>query len=96
MSGYYYDLLIDRADGVFDVGIGYFIDTYFDPETGEEFSDTSWSVTILPGGNGTGGYAGPDEFINLSLGLNQDGGLHQYQLQFFAQNTFSAESVSFI
>jgi len=91
-----YNVSIDRDSALFDMQINYTIPQYIDPETGENFSDTSWTATLTEVGVSSGGFSGfgsESETVYLNLGLAPDSGLHRYALDFNAMNTFSADSV---
>lgn len=93
-----YSLDLDVQAGLFNVNIDYAIDTYFDPETGEAFSDTSWTAWIIPsdGGTpgGTGGFGSESNYIVIELGLDPAPGLKVFRLDFTAQNSFSGVSLA--
>lgn len=98
MSSLTYSLRFDRGAQIFDLGLDYSIDGYSDPETGEYFGDTSWTVSAsrIPTGNlgGTGGYAGEGDSISFGLVYDTTPGLFRYLINFSAFNTFSGVSVS--
>ena len=93
-----YSLDLDVQAGLFNVNIDYAIDTYFDPETGEAFSDTSWTAWIIPsdGGTpgGTGGFGSESNYIVIELGLDPAPGLRVFRLDFTAHNSFSGVSLA--
>ncbi|MDH4383927.1 MAG: calcium-binding protein [Caulobacter sp.] len=93
-----YSLDLDVQAGLFNVSIDYGIDTYFDPETGEAFGDTSWTAWIIPDGGGapggTGGYGAESNSIVIELGLDPAPGLKIFRLDFTAQNSFSGASLA--
>jgi Ca2+-binding RTX toxin-like protein len=82
---------IDRDSGTFDLSIDYWIDPYIDPETGEYFGDTSWTLTY--GSGGTGGWGGEAGTVPINLGLAGGEDLVSSTLSFSATNTFSGVSV---
>lgn len=84
---------VDRDSAMFGVNVDYFIEPYYDPETGEVFSDTSWTVSY--GSGGTGGFGSESNFVPIDLGMSGGPGFTQYTLSFFVQNTFSGVSESF-
>lgn len=83
---------VDRAAANARIFFDYFIDPYTDPETGEYFPDTSWILTVTPGG-GTGGFSSEYGSDFLDLALPTDPGLFRYAVELQAYNTFSAESL---
>jgi Ca2+-binding RTX toxin-like protein len=91
-------LTIDRPSGLFDLAITYYIPGYNDPETGEYFGDTSWTLfgKQVPSGpsGGTGGFAAEGDTITNSLIGGADPGLTQFELTFSALNTFSGDSTA--
>ena len=85
------DVFVSRDSSEFWVQVNYYIPGYSDPETGEYFGDTSWTVSA--GGFGTGGWAGESDSPIIYLGFGDT--LSEYSFSFFAQNTFSGDSYSF-
>ena len=86
-------LVIDRPPSIFEMTINYGIEGYNDPETGEYFGNTSWSMSTY---NRTGvflgaigGFASESDTISAGLVGDPVPGFHQYQFVFSAQNTFS-------
>lgn len=87
-------LVVDRPSNIFDMFVSYDIPGYNDPETGEYFGNTSWTMNVF---NGSGGFLGANggsaaESDTIMVGLVGDPvpGFHQYQYVFAAENTFSA------
>jgi Ca2+-binding RTX toxin-like protein len=82
---------IDRESGTFNIFITYYIPAYVDPETGEEFAETSWTATTSLGGAWSGwGWESGDAWLELFL--DQDIGLQHYSIDFSAQNNFSGQT----
>ncbi len=89
---------IDRDSGFFDVQVDYTIPAYYDPETGEVFSDTSWTATYGVVGNpsgGTSGWGGESEAVTINLGFEPGEEVVNTRFTFSAQSQFSADSVYF-
>ncbi|WP_428659150.1 calcium-binding protein [Reyranella sp.] len=95
MSSVTYGISVDRDAGAFDVQIDYYIEGYYDPETGEYFGDTSWTAGV--GGYVNAGYAGESDspVINLGLGSGAGEELAPLTFSFYAQNSFTGVSVAF-
>ncbi|HEX8256062.1 MAG TPA: hypothetical protein VF589_00405 [Allosphingosinicella sp.] len=94
MSDYGYSFYLYRESGYFDISIDYSIDGYHDPETFEYFGDTSWDYSINGVGGG-GGYGAESGNAFFSMGFGSGEQVEHHIFEFSAQNTFSAESISF-
>lgn len=94
MTGYRYGFGINRESEVLDVFIDYQIDGYEDPETGEYFDATNWSFSLSGDGSGGGGGSG-GEYESVYLPFGMPRGRVDFSLNFHAQNSFSAVSISF-
>ena len=92
MSYIGYGVNLDRAGGVFDIQVDYYIDPFIDPETGEVFGNTSWTATV--GGFGTGGYGPEGDSPIISVGLSPGETLQDLDFNFAAMNTFTGSSIS--
>lgn len=86
-----YSLYVDRESGTFDIYVTYYIPGYDDPETGEQFYETSWNYyfTDQNGGGGTGGYGWESESVIINMGFPASGTVSDGTLDFYAQNNFS-------
>ncbi len=91
MASFSYDL--DRASNRLTIYIDYYIAGYGDPETGEYFSDTSWTATVTnvaTGNSGsTAGTGGESGNAMLDFGLTSGQGDAHFVVSFTAHNTFS-------
>jgi Ca2+-binding RTX toxin-like protein len=86
-----YSLLVDRDSGTFEMYVTYNIPGYNDPETGEQFYETSWSYNFADqnGGGGTGGNGWESETVTIYMGFPSGEEVSDGNLSFVAQNTFS-------
>ncbi len=92
-----YTAFVERGADALDVQVDYWIPGYNDPENGEYFGDTQRNAVITELGGGTGGisgYGAESESAWVGVGLPYDREVHQYSIDFHAQNWFSADSVS--
>lgn len=88
-----YSVLIDRESNLLQLIFDYYIEPYYDPETGEAFSETSWTVNV--GSGGTGEWGAPEQnSVPLEFSFSSGTSLSQIPISFFAQNTFSGASDS--
>lgn len=88
-----YSVFIDRESNFFQIVFDYYIEPYYDPETGEVFSETSWTVSY--GGGGTGGWGAPEQnSVPIDSSFSAATSLDQVAINFFAQNSFSGVSQS--
>jgi Ca2+-binding RTX toxin-like protein len=93
-----FSVLIDRASGAFDISVDYYVPGYNDPETGEQFYGTNWSLFYSDSspnsfGNGGSGWDYGNGYINIGFPAGEvaaDG-----SLEFNATNWFSAVDTSF-
>jgi len=88
-----YSIGIDRENATFSFNVDYTIDAYVDPETGEYFGDTYW--TLYYGGFtwGNSGYSGESGYANLSIGLQTGEDVVESRIDFTAYNTFSGAAL---
>lgn len=91
-----FSFLIDREAGIFDINVDYFIPAYSDPETFEEFYATRWNLTISAedGSFGISGDGWDSGNASINIGFPPSDTIFRETLDFYAENTFSAESVS--
>jgi Ca2+-binding RTX toxin-like protein len=84
---------LDRDSLLFDLYLSYSIGGYSDPETGEYFGDTSWTLTVFDldaaTSGSSGGFAAESETVAVNLGLGPDASLQSYRIELNALNTFS-------
>ncbi|SFG07888.1 Hemolysin-type calcium-binding repeat-containing protein [Novosphingobium sp. CF614] len=90
-----YSIGLDRASGLFDINVDYYIPGYNDPETGESFYETYWNFSYYDAnsgnyGNGSG-YGWDSGFANINIGFAGDS-YADATLDFTAYNNFSGES----
>lgn len=91
MSGYAsYSIGLNRESGYFDINVDYYIPGYNDPETGESFYETNWSISYL--GSYNGGYGWDSGFGIISIGFPPGEEVSDGTLDFSAYNNFSGES----
>lgn len=91
-----FGVFIDRASGSFDISVDYYVPSYSDPETFEEFYATRWNLTLY-GPDGSFGITGDgwdSGFGSIGVGFPEGDTVFTGSLDFRAENTFSAESVS--
>lgn len=87
-------LFVDRASAMFDVTFDYYIPGYDDPETGESFDDTNWTVTFhdnATGLDGAGGAGSGSDFGTGFTGVGFPAGedVADLDIRFSAINPFS-------
>jgi Ca2+-binding RTX toxin-like protein len=85
-----YSVELDRDSTTFNLLVTYDIPVYNDPESGQSFSETSWTAAFGVGGSTGATGAGSSETVSLNIGFDPGEGVHQSLLVFTAQNTFSA------
>ncbi|MGF6226677.1 Ca2+-binding RTX toxin-like protein [Inquilinus ginsengisoli] len=94
MSGYWLNAEIDRSAGTFDIKVGYFLDSYINPD---DTNATIWTITysgadghriIEESGSGTWGNQ-----VVISLGLDSRLGVNSYGITLWAAN-YWGESIS--
>lgn len=90
-----FNVFVDRASGAFDVSVDYYIPGYNDPETFEQFYETTWNFSYSgsDGSYGYGGYGWDSGFGSISLGFAGDT-IADGNLDFYAVNGFSGEEAS--
>lgn len=87
----------DSGSASLELHISYFVDGYYDPESGEYFRDTSWNLSYVDeqgASAGESGFGSESGAANSYFALPTDTALRIYQFTFSAMNTFSAVSVS--
>ncbi len=84
--------VIDRDSNVFDFNISYSIPQYIDPETGEEFYETTWRLSYDLVSNPSPGFMSgsgqESETVLLENGMTAGSAVLNYRLTFEAYNTF--------
>ncbi|WP_298192283.1 hypothetical protein [Novosphingobium sp.] len=87
-----FNVFVDRASGAFDVSVDYYIPGYNDPETFEQFYETTWNFSFSgsDGSYGTSGSGWDTGFGSISLGFAGDA-VSAGALDFYAVNGFSGE-----
>lgn len=85
-----FNISVDRASGVFDVSADYYIPGYNDPETYEQFYETTWNFSYSgsDGSYSNSGYGWDTGFGAISIGFAGDTIFDGY-LDFYAVNGFS-------
>lgn len=88
-----FSFLIDRDAGTFDIGADYYIPGYNDPETGEAFYETNWSISysdpVHGSSTGTSGSGWDGGSGSISLGFPEGEMPTDARLDFSASNWFS-------
>jgi Ca2+-binding RTX toxin-like protein len=91
-------IFVDRASGAFDINVDYTISGYFDPETGEAFSETSYGFSYYDPALGTafsgGGYGGESNSVVVNIGYPSGEAVANADFTFSAINNFTNEGTS--